>query len=347
MVGKWANHDFGQRMTQITRMESAFERVIGTVRGLCQSVPHLSNMMPFRISLVLAAVLIFARDADAQTSAPPSPMQANVHYGAHERQVLDFYQAASNQPTPLLFFVHGGGWMNGDKANPDFLAQCLESGISVVSINYRLIPDAVAAKSFPPVKMCLDDAARALQFVRSKSGDWNLDKTRIAGCGGSAGGFTSLWLAFHADMADAKSADPIARESTRLCCVMAFVPQTSLDPQQMQAWIPNINYGPHAFGLPGMPEFLDRREQLQPWIEQFSPYALLTREAPPVYLFYDSVPALGQPYKDPPHSANFGAGLAAKLKSTGVEYEFNYPGAPDVKHPDIFGFLLEKLKGKG
>jgi len=58
---------------------------------------------------------------------------------------------------PVLFFIHGGGWMTGDKAKPDFLAQCLENGISVVSINYRFIPDAGAEKISPPVKACLDE----------------------------------------------------------------------------------------------------------------------------------------------------------------------------------------------
>ena len=62
-----------------------------------------------------------------------------------------------------------------------------QTGISVVSINYRLIPDAIAGHVTPPVKACLEDAARALQFVRSKAAEWHIDKTRIGGCGGSAG----------------------------------------------------------------------------------------------------------------------------------------------------------------
>lgn len=295
-------------------------------------------------SLLLAGALFGAARLAAQTPTPPTPTLANVPYGTHKQQVLDFYKATRSQPTPLLFFIHGGGWMGGDKANPDFLVRCLESGISVVSINYRHIPDAIAAGVMPPVKACLDDSARALQFVRSKSGDWNIDKTRIGGCGGSAGGFNTLWLAFHPDMADAKSADPIARESTRLICAMTFVPQTSLDPRQMREWIANNDYGHHAFALPSYQEFLNQRERLMPWIQAFSPYALVTPDDPPVYLFYDTPLAPGQPYKDPPHSANFGGGLAAKLKSEGVEFEFNYPGVTGIKHPDIFGFLLEKLK---
>lgn len=309
----------------------------------------ISSMNHFTRLGFLVALASLKLTTLGQESPPEAikPTQGNVPYGKHERQVLDFYQAKSEQATPLMFFVHGGGWMNGDKANPDFLAKCLESGISVVSINYRLIPDVAEDKGQPAVKACLDDAARALQFVRSKAAEWHLDKTRIAGCGGSAGGFTSLWLAFHDEMADSQSADPISRESTRLCAALCFVPQTSLDPRQMKEWIPNNDYGHHAFTLPSYQDFLDKREALMPWIEQFSPYALATSDDPPVYLFYDSIPALGQPYKDPPHSANFGAGLVEKLKAVGIDYEFNFTGATDLKHPDIFGFLLEKLKVSG
>jgi len=272
-----------------------------------------------------------------------TPTKANVAYGTHARQVLDFYQAKTDAPAPLMFFVHGGGWMQGDKANPDFLAKCLESGISVVSINYRLIPDAIKEGVQPPVKACLDDAARALQFVRSHAEEWKIDKSRIAGCGGSAGGFTSLWLAFHPDLADPQSADPVARESTRLSGVLAFVPQTSLDPVQMREWIPNTDYGHHAFALPSYDEFIKQREKLMPWIEQFSPWHLASKEDPPVLLFYDSAPAPGQPHKDPPHSANFGAGLSEKLKSIGLQHEFNYVGATDLNHPDLFSFLTTVL----
>lgn len=294
--------------------------------------------------LFLAAALLMP-SVPAQAQAPPKPTQANVPYGTHPRQVLDFYQAKTAQPAPMLFFIHGGGWMVGDKANPDFLAQCLENGISVVSINYRLISDATEQKITPPVKACLDDSARALQFVRSKAREWRIDPHRIAACGGSAGGFTALWLAFHPDMAKPGNADPIAAQSTRVRCVLAFVPQTSLDPAQMQRWIPNNQYGNHAFGLPSMQAFLDQREALLPWIQEFSPYALATPDDPPVLLFYDNAPNLGQPYQDPPHSANFGAGLAEKLKAVGIEHEVNYNNpTARVKYPNLFSFLLEKLQ---
>jgi acetyl esterase/lipase len=121
--------------------------------------------------------------AQAQIPDHPKPTEANVHYGPHERQVLDFYRAESSRPTPLMFYIHGGGWMSGDKNTPDFLVPCLKSHISIVSIEYRLIPDAITQKVDPPVKACLDDSARALQFVRSRAKEWNIDPARIAGCG--------------------------------------------------------------------------------------------------------------------------------------------------------------------
>src|SRR5438445_1789354 len=61
----------------------------------------------------------------------------NVPYGPHARQVLDFYQAKSDKPTPVVFSIHGGGWSNGDKKmNPK---PFLDKGISVAAINYRFV----------------------------------------------------------------------------------------------------------------------------------------------------------------------------------------------------------------
>ena len=58
----------------------------------------------------------------------------DVKYGSHARQVLDFYQAKSDKATPVVFYIHGGGWQGGDKkTNPSAF---LNNGISVVAINY-------------------------------------------------------------------------------------------------------------------------------------------------------------------------------------------------------------------
>lgn len=327
--------------------------------------PRHTRLFTILLSLLCVGILVaHAREkkteppakakAKVASKALPKPTLANVPYGTHERQVLDFYKAESAQPTPLVFFIHGGGWVNGDKSGAGSVARCLDAGISIVSINYRYSWQAQLAGVKPPVEWPLKDAARALQLVRSKAAEWNLDKQRIGACGGSAGACSSLWLAFHNDMADPKSADPVARESTRLWCAAVTGAQTSLDPKQLQEWTPNSRYGGHAFGFMDPKElktrdtqfaqFLAAREELLPWIKEYSPYELVSADDPPIYLHYAAAPGLGQPQKDPTHTANYGVKLQEKLRSIGVECELVYPGAPDVKHEQPYLYLIDKLK---
>jgi len=276
----------------------------------------------------------------------PAPTMAEVRYGTHQRHVLDFWQAESKTPTPLVFIIHGGGWQGGSKERAQRFADVaalLKAGISVVAINYRLIKQAEAAGIEPPVKAPLHDAAHALQFVRSKAAEWNLDKQRIGAAGGSAGACSSLWLAFHDDLADPNSSDPVARESTRLMCAAVIGAQTTLDPRQMKDWTPNSKYGGHAFGLSGFDKFLAERDKILPWIAEYSPYALVTADDPPVYLIYSTPPALGQAQKDPTHTSNFGVKLQEHCNSIGVGCQLVYPGAADVQHATPTAYLIATL----
>jgi acetyl esterase/lipase len=289
----------------------------------------------------------------------PTPTAADVAYGTHPRQRLDFWQAKSEKPTPLVVLIHGGGWVNGDKAGygTKAIKPFLDEGISVAAINYRFIQQAMEEKVEPPVKAPLYDAARAIQLLRSKAKEWNLDKTRVGATGGSAGACTSLWLAFHDDLADPKSSDPVARESTRLTAVAVNGAQTSLDPKQLREWMPNATYAGHAFGFAAPKrsrgqEFelaLENREKILPWIKEYSPIELVKKGAPPVYLDYpsqDKPPVVGEKQKDPTHSAIYGVKLAERLKEVGTEVVLAYPGAADAKYGSVTGFLIAKLKEK-
>lgn len=294
------------------------------------------------------------QQAAREQPAVPAPTQANVTYGPHERHVLDFWKADSPTATPLVFVIHGGGWMGGDKDRVGRFVdveKLLANGISVAAINYRLVPQAVAEGIEPPVKAPFHDAARALQFVRSKAAEWNIDSARIAAAGGSAGACSSLWLAFHDDLADPQAADPLARQSTRLHCAAVMNAQTTLDPAQMREWTPNSSYGGHAFGLTGdkarnlsgFEHFLAERERILPWIAEYSPYALVTADDPPVYLSYGGPPAIGKPQKDPTHSCNFGLKLKERCDTVGVGCELAYPEAPDMKHATGTDYLIAML----
>ena len=128
------------------------------------------------------------RQAPAYNANVPEPTSLGIRYGKHERHILDFWKAPSDNPTPLVFVIHGGGWQGGSKERLHRFvdtAALLKEGISVVAINYRLMAHSQDVE--PPVKAPLLDAARALQFVRCKADEWNIDKARIGAAGGSAG----------------------------------------------------------------------------------------------------------------------------------------------------------------
>src|SRR5436190_15865617 len=188
-----------------------------------QETLMFGRFITLSLVLILSSPLV-AQDEKAkpkpkQPAARPTPTVADYVYAKdHERQKFDFWQAKSDKPTPVVLLIHGGGWVNGDKTSygANMIQPFLDQGISVAALNYRFIAQAMEQKVEPPVKACLHDAARALQTIRAKASEWNIDKTRIGATGGSAGACTSLWLALHDDLADPKSEDPIARESTRL-----------------------------------------------------------------------------------------------------------------------------------
>ncbi len=216
----------------------------------------------------------------------PLPTYPDVHYGPHFRNVLDFWQAPSKIPTPLLVSIHGGGFLSGDKSvDPQLLKDCLACGISVAAITYRFSNQAIAPAPF-------QDGARVVQFLRFKAKEWNIDPKRIAATGGSAGAGISLWLGFHDDMADPKNEDPVLRESTRLTCMVVFDGQTSYDPRFIRQLFP----GKDVYKIGPLRQLfdadLDRLDELPiekyKLFEEVSPIHHLTKDDPPVLLWYSS-----------------------------------------------------------
>jgi acetyl esterase len=216
----------------------------------------------------------------------PPPTFENVKYGPHERNVLDFWQAKSEQPTPVLVFIHGGGFVTGNKSvGPFILKDCLESGISVATINYRYSTQAIAPAPF-------QDGARAVQFLRSKAKEWNIDPQRFAATGGSAGAGISLWLGFHKDMADPNNDDPVLRQSTRLTCMFVFDGQTSYDPRFIRKLFPDKDIY-KIVALQTLFDFNPNQLDYLPaekykLFEECSPITHVSKDAPPVLLFYNS-----------------------------------------------------------
>src|SRR5436309_13204291 len=121
------------------------------------TIPRIVDRIAAGIALTVAG------PAPAQTGKP-KPDVPNARYGPHERNVLDLWKAKSDQPTPVVVFIHGGGFRSGDKSNlaPGLLRQCLDAGLSVAAVNYRLSDTA----HFPAQML---DGARAARSLRSKA----------------------------------------------------------------------------------------------------------------------------------------------------------------------------------
>lgn len=277
----------------------------------------------------------------------PAPTFANVKYGPHERNVLDFWQAKSEQPAPVLVSVHGGGFVAGNKSvQPQLLKDCLDAGISVAAINYRYSTQAIAPAPF-------QDGARAVQFLRSKAKEWDIDPKRFAATGGSAGAGISLWLGFHKDMADPKSDDPILRQSTRLTCMVVFEGQTSYDPRFIRQLFPGkdiykIGALVTLFGA-DLNKLDDLSAEKYKLFEECSPITHVTKDAPPVLLVYrNPIDAEITNQGIGIHHPLFGKALKEKMDALGIPCEVvaagkRLGGGTPTKPSD---FLKEHLGAK-
>jgi acetyl esterase/lipase len=105
---------------------------------------------------------------------------------------LDIYRAPCDD-APVTIYVHGGGWRRGDKADHDArrLAPLSAYGVTVVSVNYRLVPHA----KFPDQ---LHDLKAAVRWLRGNGARLGLPTDRIGVWGASAGAYLGSLLALTA-----------------------------------------------------------------------------------------------------------------------------------------------------
>ena len=267
------------------------------------------------------------------------PTQANIAYGPHERNVLDFYQAKSDKPTPLVIYIHGGGFVGGNKEsiNPAMVKAANEAGISVSSLHYRFVNGTDII--FPSPQ---HDCARALQFLRSKAAQWNIDPKRVACYGGSAGAGISMWLGFHEDLADPKSDDPVARQSTRIVAIGTMGGQSTYDPIKIKeliggrAWEhPSIF---KVYGVKNADEALHPTPQKQKLYDECSAITHLTKDDAPLYMIYsepDIVPPADAKPGDFIHHPNFGKQLKKAMDDLGIENVYVHTSDSKGRNPQL------------
>jgi len=134
--------------------------------------------------------------AGEPSAAWPLPAQVrvlrDVPYGPHARQRMDVYLPPHPQGAGVVFMVHGGAWKHGDKAMGRVVQHKVErwvqQGVVLVSINYRLLPEA------GPLAQ-VEDVARALAEAQRLAPGWGADPHRFVAMGHSAGAHLVALLA--------------------------------------------------------------------------------------------------------------------------------------------------------
>jgi len=266
----------------------------------------------------------------------------NLKYGPHTLQAIDLWIPESRQPTPLVLFIHGGGFSGGDKdaLGLQLLYRWLTNGIAFASVNYRLTPEV----SFPAFH---EDAKRAVQFLRYHAQQFNLDAGRFAAMGGSAGAGISLWLAFKDDMAERTSEDPVARQSTRLTAVAVWNGQTSYDPFFADSiGLPRV--AKMSFFLPfyGIAEDEIDSPRAHQMYREAAAITHLTEDDVPVLLdYYVANDAITDQTSDGDiiHHPKFGIALKARMDALGIAAILQYPGHPEGEQVSAFDFLVRHL----
>ena len=251
-----------------------------------------------------------------------APTLANVSYADDPDCLLDFWKADEAAPAPLIIYIHGGGFVGGNK-----------EGLSAGMIEYaRSKGFAVASLAYPfldrkPIQDILRLCGRAVQYARANAVQWNIDPQRIACMGTSAGAGTSLWIATHPDLADPSSSDPVARQSSRIQAAAMLNGQATYD---VARW-PEL-LGPADDGWKKNPEedlnfyhFAKREdmdsEQGRAVRAEVDMYGMLDAKTPPLFLFGNKVVNSPMDRGSYIHHPKHEEAVAAKAKALGIPVE--------------------------
>jgi hypothetical protein len=116
----------------------------------------------------------------------------------------------------------------------------------------------------------------------------------------------------------------------------------------MQEWVPGVEWGVPSLGY-NFAQSLEKREELLPIIAQWSPEALVSKAAPPIYFEYnwgltkpDDVKEMD--YKV--HSPAWGLGFQKIAQERGATCYVKFPDHPTEKYADIWDFLVKEVTAK-
>ena len=158
--------------------------------------------------------------ADILDSVTVSRDVVYASIGERDLRLDVYWSKESTEPLPLVVWIHGGAWRNGDKENPRALA-LLSKDYAVASVEYRLSQEAI----FPAQ---IHDCKSAIRWLRSNATLFNFDPDRIGVWGGSAGGHLVALLGTSGDVADLEGELGVTTTSSRVQAVCDWFGPTDL-----------------------------------------------------------------------------------------------------------------------
>ncbi len=247
-----------------------------------------------------------------------------ARYGARELK-LDLYRPASGEgPFPAILFIHGGGWLGGNKnAFRRQAAYLASKGFVGACIEYRLSGEA----TYPAA---VHDSKAAVRWIRAHAAKYKIDPDRIGAAGGSAGGHLVAMLGTTAHLKELEGDGGHAKFSSRVQAVAAFNP--ALDLIQLDGRPPNASGAVRSFlGGP--------YEKMPQAFAQASPITHAGKGSAP-HLFLHGTADATVPYEQ-------SVEMHRKLKAAGVRAElYSAEGAPHgfFNRPPHYQPALERME---
>jgi para-nitrobenzyl esterase len=188
----------------------------------------LSFALAFKVHSQNLLKVNYVPPVQKQTTYNNVTIIKNIRYGpipefiddSISDRILDVYlpkKAAEKELLPVLVYLHGGGFVNGDKGMVELCSKISNKGLAVISINYRLTLkykkvsgascSANMAKGLPvsgsfhpvlneAIENASDDAISAMQWIKDNASKYGLNTNRVAISGSSAGAMTALFVAY-------------------------------------------------------------------------------------------------------------------------------------------------------
>jgi len=283
-------------------------------------------------TLLLTALLPLATANAAQTAdgfwGHRIGLQVDVAYGENPAQVFDLYLygqrtgepdyfAIDNDPRPILVWIHGGGWVAGDKAaEVPQLIPYLERGWNVVNVNYRQGPGTAP--------QAVDDVMCAYQRVIEIVEASGIPTDQVVVSGASAGGHLALLVG----MLNSDGNHPCRTASppkavvnwfgiTDIEAVQEFLSETRAEGNYAAAWIGNA-------------------AKVNEISSQYSPLFLVTENTPPIITVHGDVDTV-VPYEQ---ASALHESLSTANRLITIE-DGNHSGFSDAQYRDAFQAIFQ------